>query len=167
MKFLLISFFLTISTLSSNANLVSAEVAINDKDLLPQYEIVGAGTGVQGTYLINVTIISKKKNPNDDLFKRTAVHGVLFKGFSSKENRQMQKPLAGNSANEVQHADFYKDFFSESGSATDYASIIDGSRKVIKSGKEYRITVKVSVNKDNLRSYLESLGIVKALNSAF
>lgn len=167
MKFLLISFFLIISTLSSNANLVSAEVAINDKNLLPQYEIVGAGTGVQGTYLINVTIISKKKNPNDDLFKRTAVHGVLFKGFSSKENRQMQKPLAGNPANEVQHADFYKDFFSESGSATDYASIIDGSRKVIKSGKEYRITVKVSVNKDNLRSYLESLGIIKTLNSAF
>lgn len=167
MKFLLTLFTFIISTLSSNANLNFAKVATSDKELLPQYEIVGAGTGVQGTYLIDVTIISKKKNPDDNLFKRTAVHGILFKGFSSKENRQMQRPLAGNAANEVQHADFYKDFFSESGSATNYASIIDGSRKVIKSGKEYRVTVKVSVNKDNLRSYLESLGIIKTLDFAF
>lgn len=134
---------------------------------MPKYEITGAGTGVQGTYLVNVTLITKKKNPDDNDMKRAAVHGVLFKGFSSKEHRQMQKPLAGSAANEAQHVDFYKDFFSESGNAVNYASIVDGSRIVIKSGKEYRITMTVSVNKEELRSYLESLGMIKGLNSGF
>lgn len=138
-----------------------------DKDIIPQYEIVGAGTGNQGTYLVDVTVISKQNNPNDNVIKRAAVHGVLFKGFSSKEHRQLQKPLAGSAANEAQHADFYKEFFSESGSAPDYATIVVNSRKVIKSGKEYRVTMTVSVNKDELRSYLESLGILKSLNSGF
>jgi len=138
-----------------------------DKEVIPQYEITGAGTGSQGTYLVNVTVISKKNNPDDDIIKRAAVHGVLFKGFSNKEHRQTQKPLAGSSANEAQHVDFYKNFFSESGSASGYASIVEGSREVIKSGKKYRVTVTVSVNKEELRSYLESLGILKGLNSGF
>ncbi len=138
-----------------------------DKYVIPQYEIVGAGIGSQGSYLVNVTLISRKNNPDDNVIKRAAVHGVLFKGFSNKEHRQMQKPLAGSVANEAQHIDFYKDFFSKSGNASDYASIVDGPRKVIKSGKEYRVTVTVSVNKDELRSYLESLGILKGLNSGF
>lgn len=138
-----------------------------DINPIPAYEIAGAGTGSQGTYLIDVTVISKKNNPDDNIIKRAAVHGVLFKGFSNKEHRQMQKPLAGSAANEAQHIDFYKDFFSETGSASNYASIISGSRRVIKSGKEYRVSVTVSVNKDALRSDLESLGILKNLNSGF
>lgn len=138
-----------------------------DKGVIPQYEIIGAGTGSQGTYLVNVTVISNKNNPDNDIIKLAAVHGVLFKGFSNKDHRQMQKPLAGRVANEAQHADFYKNFFSESGNALDFASIVEGSRKVIKSGKKYRVTVTVSVNKEELRSYLESLGILKGLNSGF
>lgn len=138
-----------------------------DNNPIPAYEITGAGTGSQGTYLVDVTVISKNNNPEDKLIKRAAVHGVLFKGFSSKEHRQIQKPLAGSAANEAQHADFYKDFFSESGSASDFASIVVDSRKVVKSGKEYRVTMTVSVTKEELRSYLESLGILKSLNSGF
>lgn len=138
-----------------------------DNNLIPTYEITGAGTGSEGTYLIDVTVISKKNNPDDNIMKRAAVHGVLFKGFSNKALRQMQKPLAGSAANEAQHIDFYNDFFSEAGSALNYASIVNGSRKVIKSGKEYRVTVTVSVNKEELHSYLESLGILNGLNSGF
>ncbi len=138
-----------------------------DNNPIPAYEIIGAGTGSQGTYLIDVTVLSKKNNPDDNIIKRAAVHGVLFKGFSNKEHRQMQKPLAGSAANEAQHIDFYNDFFSETGSASNYASIISGSRKVMKSGKTYRVSVTVSVNKEELRSYLESLGILKGLSSGF
>lgn len=137
------------------------------KDALPQYEIIGAGTGSQGTYLVEVTIISKKNNPDDNIIKQAAVHGVLFKGFSSKEHRQLQKPLAGSAANEAQHIDFYTDFFSESGNASNFALIVNGSRKVVKSGKEYRVTATVSVNKEELRSYLETVGVLKSLNSGF
>ncbi len=146
---------------------LSFEAFSKEKDVMPVYEISGAGTGTQGLYLINVTIISKEKAPSDNTIKRAAVHGVLFKGFSNPELRQSQKPLAGGAANEAQHIDFYKDFFSETGSAINYATIIDGSRMIIKSGKEYRVTVPVSVQKDALRSYLESLGVIKGLNSIF
>ena len=137
------------------------------KNSVPNYEISGAGTGSQGSYLVSVTVISKKNNPNDDVFKRAAVHGVLFRGFSNTEHRQMQKPLAGNASNEAQHADFYQEFFSETGNAGNYASIVDSSRKVVKSGKDYRVTVTVSVSKEELRSYLESLGILRGLNTIF
>ncbi len=75
--------------------------------------------------------------------------------------------MAGSAANEAQHADFYKDFFSDSGSASDFASIVVDSRKVVKSGKEYRVTMTISVHKEELRSYLESLGILKSLNFGF
>lgn len=146
---------------------ISFVINAKDSDSMPQYEITGAGTGTQGVYLVYVSVVSKKNNPSDNLLKQAAVHGVLFRGFSNKEHRQMQKPLAGSAANEAQHADFYKDFFSESGNAANYATIIDGSRKVVKSGKEYRITVTASVNKDALRSYLESMGILTGLNTGF
>lgn len=52
-------------------------------DDLLKYEIEGEGVGVQGTYLVKVTVIQKKSKLDIDVIKKCAVHGVLFKGFSS------------------------------------------------------------------------------------
>lgn len=130
------------------------------------YEIEGAGTGAQGTYLVKVTVISKKNKVSDELIARCAVHGVLFRGFSNKELRQHQGPLAGSAAVEAQHADFFKDFFAENGIAKNYVSGT-GSRQVVKSGKEYKISSIVTVNKEQLHKDLEKAGIIKGLNSGF
>lgn len=137
------------------------------KDQRLNYEIEGAGVGAQGTYMVKVTIVGKEKKPSEDVIKRAAVHGVLFRGFSSKEHRISQKPLAGSPANEAQNADFYKDFFAENGTATAYAQIVTGSRQVVKSGKEYRVSDVVIVNKDQLQKDLEAAGIIKGLNTIF
>lgn len=137
-----------------------------ESEAIPEYELVGDGIGKQGTYLVKVTIITKKNNPNDNLLKLSAVHGILFRGFSNSKGNH-QKPLTGGPASESQDIDFYRDFFSNKGSAKDFANLIDGSRSVVRSGKKYRVSATLSVNKDALRKYLEDAGVLKSLNSGF
>ncbi len=154
--------FLTLLLLFTISNFAIAK----DKENL-NYEIEGAGTGAQGTYLVKVIVINKSSKINDELIARCAVHGVLFRGFNNKELRQSQRPLAGSAMAESQHADFFKDFFSENGLAKNYVASINGSRQVIKSGKQYKISTIVTVNKEQLHKDLESAGIIKGLNSGF
>ena len=116
---------------------------------------------------MEIALNSKKKNVDDLTLKRAAVHGVLFRGFSSQEHRQHQRPLAGGAANEAQHVDFYKEFFSEEGSAPQYASIVPGSKSITKSGKYYVIKATVTVNKEELQKYLSQSGVISNLNKAF
>lgn len=80
-------------------------------DDLLKYEIEGEGVGVQGTYLVKVTVIQKKSKLDIDVIKKCAVHGVLFKGFSSQTSRTRQKPLAGSMVVEQQHQDYFDVFF--------------------------------------------------------
>ena len=47
-------------------------------DDLLKYEIEGEGVGVQGTYLVKVTVIQKKSKLDIDVIKKCAVHGVAF-----------------------------------------------------------------------------------------
>ena len=156
--------FLTVFILAMS---LSLSVDAKQKDQRLNYEIEGAGTAAQGTYMVKVTVISKEKKPSEDVIKRSAVHGVLFRGFSNKELRQHQKPLAGSPANEAQNADFYKDFFAENGAATAYAQVVTGSRQVVKAGKEYRVSDVVIINKDQLLKDLQDAGVIRGLNSAF
>ncbi len=137
-----------------------------DKEM-PEYELVGNGTGAQGTYLLTVSIVSKKKDVKTADLARCAVHGVLFRGFANKEQRQSQKPLAGNAGVEASHPDFFNTFFSDNGRYASYVSEVSGSRQVVKSGKQYKVSATVTVNKDQLRRDLEDEGIIKGLNSAF
>jgi hypothetical protein len=132
-----------------------------------EYEIEGNGNGVQGTYLVKVSLLSKKNNPNSSELARCAVHGVLFRGFSNPEQHQTQKPLAGSAAVEAQHADYFNQFFADGGAFQKYVAEVSGSRHVVKVGKQYRVTATVTVNKDLLRKDLEDAGVLKGLNSIF
>lgn len=134
---------------------------------MPDYEITGDGTGAQGTYLINVTVITKDKNISDAEIARCAVHGVLFRGFTNKEMRQSQKPLAGSGAVESSNLDYFNSFFADGGLYRNYVSEVSGSRNVVKSGKLYKVSSKVTVHKDQLRKDLEQAGVIRGLNSAF
>ena len=131
---------------------------------MPQYDIIGAGTGVQGTYLVKVTMTAKKPDKVSDAdLTKCAVHGVLFRGFSGE--RQHQRPLAVSAANEQQHAGFYNEFFQQP--CLSYAVIEPTSRMVMKSGKEYKVSALVSVKKDQLRKDLTQQGILKGLTNGF
>ena len=133
---------------------------------MPEYTIEGAGTGVQGTYLVKVTMMAKKANTvTDQDLLRCAIHGILFRGFTSTENRQHQRPLTGSALNEQQYADFYNGFFQQS--YQQYGQAVSSSRSVMKVGKEYKITSVVSVTKDQLRKDLTQQGVLKGLANGF
>lgn len=125
------------------------------------YEITCAGTGVQGTYLVEVTSYGKTVDAALAQMKKDAVHGVLFKGISGKCS---QKPLAGKASVETEHKDFFDKFFGKSG---DYAKYVVDDPNVamvpVKIGKQYKVTKVLSVKKDMLRRDLENAGIIKAL----
>ena len=126
------------------------------------YEITCAGTGVQGTYLVEVTSYGKTVDAALAQMKKDAVHGVLFKGISGKCT---QKPLAGRAEVENENKSFFDKFFSASGDYEKY--VIDDQNTnmtVTKVGKrEYKVTKVISVKKDMLRKDLEKAGIIKAL----
>lgn len=131
---------------------------------IPSYTIEGAGTGVQGTYLVKVTMTAKKPDKVKDIdLAQCAVHGVLFRGFSGE--RQHQRPLAGNAMNEQQYADFYNTFFQQA--YQQYANTESTSRTVMKVGKEFKISALVSVMKDQLRKDLSQQGVLKGLANGF
>lgn len=148
--------------------MIMSAVAMFAADELPEYSIVGAGTGAQGTYLVEVSaLVSKADKADETVLARCAVHGVLFKGFAGKDSRQSQKPMAGGPAAEASHADYYSNFFKKDGPAADYASVVSPSVRRVKSGKKYRVTATVSVNKEQLSKDLEAAGVLRGLNSIF
>jgi len=48
-----------------------------------------------------------------------------------------------------------------------YVTLTEGTREIVKIGKEYKVGVVVSVAKDDLRKALEAAGVVKSLGSGF
>ena len=145
-----------------------------DKDTKAwKYEIECEGTGVQGSYLVKVWSYSEEPEVAIEQAKKNAIHGVIFKGYTStRQGCTSQKPLAGNLSIEDKNKDFFKSFFANGGMYMKYISLsTDGkvdSGDVLKMGKKkYKVGVVVSVQKDALRKYLESKGIIKGLSSGF
>ncbi|MCK9613688.1 MAG: hypothetical protein PHR81_06785 [Bacteroidales bacterium] len=137
-----------------------------------RYDIECFGIGTTGSYLIKVWTYSKNQNVALEQCKKNAVHGVIFKGFGGGGNGcTAQKPLASNPNVEQEKMDFFKNFFADGGKYMKYVGFAgDGAVPVqdrLKVGKEYKVGVVVSVQKDNLRKDLEAAGIIKGLSSGF
>lgn len=133
------------------------------------YSISCAGNATEGNYLIYVCYKSKSKKPDDIKLKLAAVHGIIFRGFSS-ENRgcSSQPPLTKDESVETMHADFFNAFFDKNeNNATSFANIQIGSYQITKVKGGYRITAIAVVSKDKLRKHLEDAKVIKALNSGF
>lgn len=138
-----------------------------------RYELEAEGTGVQGTYQIKVWSYSRNVETATEQSKKNAVHGIIFKGFLSKNRIPGQKPLARNHELYSENKEFFDKFF-KTGSG-DYMKFVTlanngyigpGDRIKI-SNKEYKIGVIISVNVSELRKYLESKGLIKSLSSGF
>lgn len=135
-----------------------------------RYEIEAAGVGAQGSYLVKVWSYSKDAGVAIEQAKKNAVHGVIFKGFTSNvRGVPSQKPLVSAPAMEAERKDFFEPFFADGGGYQKFVNlssngaIAPGDR--IKIGKEYKIGVVVSVNAAALRKELEKAGIAKKLGS--
>ena len=132
-----------------------------------RYEIECAGNGVQGTYLVKVWSYSRKPSVAAEQCKKNAVHGIIFKGYTAMNGCVAQRALAQNPGVEVEYADFFKQFFSDKGDYYRYVSLTETAQEVIKVGKEYKVGVIVSVQKDDLRTALEQAGVIRSLSQGF
>lgn len=133
-----------------------------------RYELECAGNGVQGTYLVRVWTYAKSAQQAATQAKKNAVHGVIFKGFVGYNGCVSQRPLAPNPGVELEHKDFFKLFFNDTnGEYMKYVSMTSAQQEILKVGKEYKVGVIVSVQKDALRKALENAGVIKGLNYGF
>ncbi|MBQ8224935.1 MAG: hypothetical protein IJZ86_06265 [Bacteroides sp.] len=136
-----------------------------DKDEF-RYDIESAGSGTQGTDLVQVWVYSKKGKTSDDDLKKAAVHGVIFRGFNGMNGLPSQRPLVKSITAEEQHKDYFNALFN--GAHLHFASIVSGSYKRVRtSNKEYKVGVTIQVNRNALRKELENAGIIKKLSSGF
>ena len=142
--------------------------AKGEEQLIPEYQIEGAGTGNMGTVLVQVTIVSKKSDFKESEFGRCAVHGVLFRGYSDANSSYTSShtpALMGSPMAEMQHADFFRSFFQSAYAG--YVQVQSDTRRVVKVGKEYKTKVTVAVSSSQLRQDLEKAGILKSLKSGW
>ena len=134
-----------------------------------RYEIVPVGVGSQGSLLIKVYSYAKNEKDAIELAKENAVHGVLFKGVVGGNGASAQPAIVKPEEKEM-NQDFFDDFF-KSGRYLQFVSLSsDGtvsSDDRLKVGNLYKIGIIVSVNKADLRKYLESEGVIKKFGSIF
>ncbi len=134
------------------------------KDIVPKYDITGAGSGTEGTILVKVYVYGKSVKDED--LKRAAVHGVVFRGCSGNESGARQPAMAKPNA-EADHAAFCEAFFAVDGDSQNYASIISGSYERVKTSKGYKVGAIIQIDKTSLRKALEQEGLVRSLSSGF
>jgi hypothetical protein len=134
-----------------------------------RYEIQCAGIGADGYYLIKIFTYSTKKKLAMEQAKKNAVHGILFKGFAADKSSGCgtQKPICSNPNIEFEKKEFFDTFFADGGAYMKFVSdSSDGNidpSDCAKVGKEYKMGVLVSVNKNELRKNLEAAGIIRNL----
>ena len=154
--------------------IVNAQTKIKtkaDKDTKAwKYEIECISTNTSGTYLVKVWSYSKSKQIAIEQAKKNAIHGVIFRGLSGEAGCS-QKPLANSVSLEIEKEEFFKAFFADGGRYMKFVTFTgDGNvseDEIIKVGKEYKIGVVVSVQKDEIRRDLEEAGVLEGLNSGF
>lgn len=132
-----------------------------------RYEIQPVAEGKQGTYKVKVWSFSKKKEVAQEQSKKNAVHGILFKGYAPAGRIHGQNPIVSDPSVQAEHADFFRSFFATGGDYMRFVSLTSNVPEYIKVGKEYKVGLIVTVQKDALRKYLEDNGIIRALNAGF
>lgn len=133
----------------------------------PDFDITAAGSGIQGTYLVQIYVYNKKGKVADDVLKRAAVRGVIFRGVPGFDHVPTQPAMASPDA---EHAklDFFNAFFADGGDYLNYANIIPGSYSIIKTAKKgYKVGAKVQILKDDLRRVLEKANVSHSLSNGF
>ena len=108
---------------------------------------------------------SKKENTALMQAGKNAVHAVIFKQIG------YNPALVGTESVELEYEAFFRSFFADGGEYMRFVQFANNGaiapNDKIKLQKEYKIGVKVTVNRSDLRKYLEEHGIIKSMNSLF
>lgn len=131
-----------------------------------QYDIEGAGSGVEGTCLVKVWVYTKNGKVSDYDYKKAAVHGIVFRGCTGNQSGARQPAMAPATA-ETDNAAFCEALFAADGPCQNYATIVAGSYDRVKTQKGYKSGAILQIDKTSLRKDLEKAGVVRTLSSGF
>ena len=141
----------------------------NDEGLVPQYQVEGAGRTSSNADQMQITIVTKKKDKvtEDDLCK-AAVHAALFRSYDDTTSGEgtHHKSIMDSPTAEAQYIDFFEPFF-KNGDYRKYVQVVDNSRRVVKSGKEWKVSSMVRVNTMQLTKDLQKQGMAKTLGTGW
>lgn len=132
----------------------------------------GAGAGNNGSANVRVTIVAKKADKvTDKQLAEAAVNAILFKGYDDATNTlsgtsTRHAPMAGSPAAKTQHSDFFTPFFAN-GDYMNYVQFVEHTRRVAKYGKQFKVSVQLTINTALLRQDLEKQGVIRGLNSGW
>ena len=152
-KTIFIFCFFALITNSINAQNTSSDY------LSTNYEVQFVRTGLQGTELFKVYSYGKNDDQAINNAKSDAVKAILFKGIPGSG---YTSPMITDFSLLESKKDFFNTFF-ETDQFQQYVSVSgDGTvEEKYKVGKRVKVAVIVSVQKDNLRKFLESAGIIR------
>lgn len=126
------------------------------------YDIVGAGEGRPGYYIVEVSsFLVKKKQINKDITKKCALHGVLFKGYAGKNGIVSKPALISDLSLLDKYENYFEDLVNERYGV--YTTLVSDYIQVVKVDKKYKVTTIVQVNIGQLRKDLEREGIIRSL----
>ena len=126
------------------------------------------GVGTPGSYLLEVGISQKRKKPDYEKAKKSAIFSVLFNGISGNIDYgcDPQKPILNVDSFE-KNLKYFEDFF-EYGKFAQFVSISnDEFVKLSKIKKGYKLRLKLIINYETLIKKLESDGIRIGLGNYF
>ncbi len=139
-----------------------------DKETMQwRYEVQDLGLVAKDGKSVIFKIWSYGKKENKALMQATknAVHAVMFKQIGYNPS------LLGTKALTEEEEEFLKLFFADGGEYMRFVQLANNGAVAptdkIKLKKEYKIGIKVTVNRADLRKYLEERGLVQSMNSIF
>lgn len=136
-----------------------------------QYNVETMGVGNDGTYLIRVTDYFRSNDESVylDGLKKDAIHCVIYQGIPAG-NGSMKQPALMNADTRVEgNEQALNEFFEQKQYLNFINSVVNSSKKItkMKDSKDYKISVVISVEKEELRKYLIDNNIIKPLDFLF
>ena len=138
-----------------------------EETLVWRYEVQDIGKVAKDgkSVIFKVWSYSKKDNVALMQASKNAVHACIFKQIG------YQPALAGTESVEVTHKEFLRNFFADGGEYMRFVKLANNGAVAptdkIKLKNEYKIGVVVTVNRTDLRKYLEQQGVLESMNSLF
>lgn len=136
----------------------------------PNYQLECISTSNDGNYIVKVWVMTSNAKKANELAKKYAVHGIIFRGLTANKGCSAEKPLVDSPSVEKEKSDFFKTFFESKGKYLDFVSGTNDAKtepEIVKNKSGTKIGIIVTVAKEQLRKTLVHEGIIKSLNSGF
>ena len=161
-------YLILIFIFSFSFNSLNAQKKYNEFKSIYNSQVECLGTGTKGVYVFKTIIVQKKKRPDFEKLKKSAIFSVLFNGIPGVPSKGC---ITQNSLLNVddyeKNIKYFEDFF-ENGKFSQFISLADQSNAlVLKMKRGYQIAMTVTVRRDDLAKKLEADGIRKGLSSYF